>query len=136
VAAKKTTGSMFGAVEDRPKKVMPAGIGREADPKKLAHLTTLFEQFATYAAANPILKGQQVPVVDLGEWSPASLAITGNKLLDNMRSNGSNPGFYLLATDLVHDGETSKGKPRMVASKLVIRAGDRPTRNRNSKDGS
>jgi hypothetical protein len=136
MATKTKADTMFGAVEDRPKKVMPSGIGREADPAKLAHLTSLFEQFATFAATTQILKGQQVPVVDLGTWSPASLAITGNKLLDNMRANGSDPGFYLLATDLVHDGETSKGKPRMIASKLVIRAGARPTRNRSSKDGS
>jgi hypothetical protein len=114
---------MFGAVEQRPKKVAPEGFAQGIDPAKREHLETMFVAFTEFVADTPLNKGEQVPVTDLGSWSVQSLANTGNSILDTMREDGNDPGFYLVATDQVEDGKTEGGKPKMVPTKLVIRVG-------------
>lgn len=123
MATKTQTTSLLGAVEQRPKK---AGnfTGRQADPKKVAHLSNIFQEFVDFAKTHAMEKGQQVPVADLGEWNPTQLAIYGNKMLQHQRDLGNDPNFYLVATDRNDDGQPTK---------LVIRVGAPLTRKRKAK---
>lgn len=133
VQSENISNGLFGEVESIPKKAFREGFGRKADDAKVAHLTNIFTSFAEFAGQHPMEKGQQVPITELGKWTPSQLEVLGNSLLQRQRDNGNDPGFYLVATDLVHDGETKTGKPKMVPTKLVIRVGQRPTRNRKPK---
>lgn len=119
-----TATSLLGAVEQRPKK---SGNfqGRQADPKKVAHLSNIFQEFVAFAKIHTMEKGQQIPVSDLGEWNPTQLAIYGNKMLQHQRDLGNDPNFYLVATDRDDDGK---------ATKLVIRVGKPNTRKRKNQD--
>jgi hypothetical protein len=128
-----TTPSLLGDIEVVPKREGGNITGRVADADKVAHLHNIFSSFAEFAAANPMQKGQQVPVNDTGKWTPTQLATLGNSMLKRQADNGAAPGFYLLACNLEHQGETKTGKPKMVATKLVIRAGEQPKRNRKNK---
>jgi len=130
------TADMF-AVEDRPKREGGNFKGRSTDPAKLALVTDMLTKFAAFAAEQgDALEGKDIRVTELGDWTPAALAITGNNILDNQtEANGKHPGFYLVATDRPQEendkGEKVYGQPR----KLVFRIGQKPTRNRNSQNG-
>ena len=121
MATKKASESvaMFGEVETVPKREGKFE-GRKADPKKVAHIMAICESFAAFASEQQLEKGQQVPVANLGDWTPSQLSITGNKMLDRQRDNGSDPGFYFVATEVVDKKPT----------KLVIRTGSPVKRNR------
>jgi len=137
MATKTKTVSMFGAVEDTPKGGNANFQGKQVEQEKLDHLTSIFSGFAEFAKANPMEEGQQLPITDMGKdaegkpFTPASLAITGNNILADMAKKQGKPvGFYLVATDRPKikndEGKEVYDQP----TKLVIRIGERPTRNR------
>lgn len=121
-----TSSSLLGAVEQRPKREGNF-TGRTADPDKVNHLSKIFQEFVTFAKTNTIVKGQQIPVSDLGKWNPTQLATYGNRMLQHQRDLGNDPNFYLVATE-----QDDSGKP----TKLVIRVGQPHRRKRRDKNAA
>jgi hypothetical protein len=137
MATKTKAVSMFGAVEDKPKGGNANFQGKQVEQEKLDHLTSIFAGFAEFAKENPMEDGQQLPITDMGKdaegnpFTPASLAITGNNILVDMAEKQGKPvGFYLVATDRPKKDDGTYDQP----TKLVIRIGERPTRNRKASE--
>lgn len=113
--------------EERPKRISDNFKGRTVDADKIEYIKSIISEFQS--AEMDLAEREQVSINDLNGYKATSLAANGNALLAQYEEQTGKPvGFYFVATEHEKLEDGKMGQP----TKLVIREGSKPKRNRKS----